>query len=186
MATTIYLVRHAHAEWRDHGDRPLSNEGARAAHLVADRLAARPIVAIYTSPSRRSVETVDPLARRLALRPELVSDLRERELPTVPFEEFEPLVREAWSRPGDSPRGGESNVQAQVRGLAVVRTVVARHTGAQAVVATHGNLLALVLNALDRTFGYEFWRRLSFPDIYALTFDDTELRGVNRVWEAKE
>jgi 2,3-bisphosphoglycerate-dependent phosphoglycerate mutase len=144
--------------------------------MVAERLSGRPIAAIYTSPSRRSVETVEPLARCLGLRPELVPDLRERELPAVPAAEFEALVREAWSAPDQAPRGGESNVRAQIRGLAVVRTVAERHVGSQVVLATHGNLLALVLNALDQKFSYEFWRRLSFPDIYQLTFAGAELR----------
>ena len=180
--TTIYLIRHAHAEWRDDDTRELSNAGRAAAHVVAERLASRPIAAVYTSPSRRSVETVEPLASRMGLRPELVPDLRERELPTVPPSEFEALVRQAWRLPAEAPRGGESNVQAQVRGLAVVRTVVARHAGSQVVLATHGNLLALVLNALDPGFAYEFWCGLSFPDIYQVAFSGTEFRGVERLW----
>jgi 2,3-bisphosphoglycerate-dependent phosphoglycerate mutase len=80
--------------------------------------------------------------------------------------------------------GGESNVRAQIRGLAVVQTAVARHVGSQVVLATHGNLLALVLNALDPRFGYEFWRGLSFPDIYQVAFSGTEFRGVERLWNA--
>jgi len=182
--TTIYLLRHAHAEWREDGDRPLSRDGITAAHLVAEQLSGRPIAAVYTSPSRRSVETVEPLARCLGLRPEVVPDLRERELPAVPREEFEALLREAWSAPDHSPRGGESNVRAQIRGLAVVRTVAERHVGSQVVLATHGNLLALMLNGLDRKFAYEFWRGLSFPDIYQLTFAGAELHRVERVWDA--
>ena len=46
--------------------------GIKAAHLVAERLAGRPIVAVYTSPSRRSVETVEPLAPVLGLTLEVV------------------------------------------------------------------------------------------------------------------
>ena len=182
--TTIYLLRHAHAEWREDEDRPLSSDGIKAANVVAERLSGRPIVAVYTSPSRRSFETIEPLARCLGLRPEVVSDLRERELPAAAAEEFEALVREAWSSPDQSPRGGESNVRAQIRGLAVVRTVAERHVGSQVVLATHGNLLALVLNALDGKFAYEFWRRLSFPDIYRLTFAGAEFHLVERVWDA--
>ena len=182
--TTIYLLRHAHAEWRDDDGRPLSDAGIKATHLVADRLALQPIVAVYTSPSRRSVETVEPLASRLSLRPAVVADLRERELPTVPPAEFEVLVRQAWRSPDEPPRGGESNVRAQVRGLAVVRTVLTRHSGRQVVLATHGNLLALVLNALNPKYGYEFWRQLSFPDIYQVVFDGSELRSVERLWDA--
>jgi 2,3-bisphosphoglycerate-dependent phosphoglycerate mutase len=182
--TICYFVRHAHAEWRDDDDRPLSRAGSEAARVVAERLASRPIAAVYTSPSRRSMETIDSLARRLGLRPEVVSDLRERELPTVPPSEFEALVREAWRRPTEAPRGGESNVQAQARGLAVVRAVVARHAGSQVVIATHGNLLALVLNALDAKFDCEFWRGLSFPDIYQVAFSGIGLGGVSRLWDA--
>ena len=183
-ATTIYLIRHAHAEWRQDEGRPLSEAGTRAAAMVADRLSSRPIVAVYTSPSRRSVETVEPLARRRGLRPEPMPDLRERELPVVPSGEFGALVRQAWSSPDESPSGGESNVRAQARGLAVVHTLVARHVGSQVAIGTHGNLLALVLNALDSRFGYEFWSGLSFPDIYEVAFDRSELRGVERLWDA--
>lgn len=184
--TICYLIRHAHAEWRDDDSRPLSKAGSEAARVVAERLASRPIAALYTSPSRRSVETVEPLASRLGLRPEVVPDLRERELPAVPPGEFEALVQQAWRLPAEAPRGGESNVQAQARGLAVVRAVVARHAGAQVVLATHGNLLALVLNALDPSFGYECWRGLTFPDIYQVAFSGTECCGVERLWSRRE
>ena len=114
--TTIYLLRHAHAEWREDEGRPLSSDGIKAAHVVTKRLSGRAIAAI--------------------------------------------------------------------RGLAVVRTVAERHVGSEVVLATHGNLLALMLNALDRKFAYEFWRRLSFPDVYQLTLVGTELRRVERVWDA--
>jgi 2,3-bisphosphoglycerate-dependent phosphoglycerate mutase len=49
---------------------------------------------------------------------------------------------------------------------------------------THGNLLALILNALDSRFGHEFWRELSFPDVYQLVFDGTTCLGVERLWHA--
>ena len=49
-------------------------------------------------------------------------------------------------------------------------------------VATHGTLLALILNGLDPAFGFDFWRRLSFPDVYQLEFDGPVLSRVQRVW----
>jgi 2,3-bisphosphoglycerate-dependent phosphoglycerate mutase len=124
------------------------------------------------------------LAKRLGVHAEVVPDLRERELPVIPPDEFDSLVRQAWDLPGEAPGGGESNVRAQVRGLAVLRAVVVRHHGSQAGLVTHGNLLTLMLNALDPSFGYQFWRQLSFPDIYQLTFAGEELRGVERLWDA--
>jgi 2,3-bisphosphoglycerate-dependent phosphoglycerate mutase len=124
------------------------------------------------------------LVEQLGLQAQVVPDLRERELPVVPRDEFEALVRQAWALPEEAPRGGESNAVAQVRGLTVLRTTVARHHGSEAALATHGNLLTLMLNALDPGFGYDFWLRMSFPDIYRLAFDRNELRGVERLWSA--
>jgi 2,3-bisphosphoglycerate-dependent phosphoglycerate mutase len=183
--TTIYLIRHAHALWRQDESRSLSEAGSKAAAIVADRLSSRPIVAVYTSPSMRSVETVEPLATRLGLRLEPIPDLRERELPAVPQDKFGALVRQAWSFPNEAPGGGESNVRAQARGLAVVQTVLARHVGSQVVVGTHGNLLALILNGLDSGYAYDFWRGLSFPDIYKLEFDGSRLHDVERLWDTR-
>lgn len=101
---------------------------------MADLLAPQPIVAVYSSPSRRSLETIEPLANRLGLRPEGASDLRERELPAVPPGEFDRLVLDAWRHPN--------------------------------------------------AFGYEFWSRLSFPDVYRLVLDDHRLIGVERLWNS--
>lgn len=182
--TTIYLIRHAHAHWSDDEARPLSDTGRESAQLVAERLASRSIAAVYSSPSRRAVETVAPLANDLGLEPELVADLRERELPVVSANAFDALVRDAWHRPDDPPPGGESNVEAQARGTAVVLRLVDRHPGGEVALATHGNLLALVLNRLDPSYGYEFWRRLSFPDVYALTLDRHRLIGLERIWDS--
>ena len=179
--TTFYLVRHAHADWSDTDDRPLSLAGRQAALAVTERLASKPIVAVLTSPSKRAIDTIQPLTARLHLAPRIVGDLRERELPLVAASEFDELVREAWESPDRSPRGGESNARAQARALAVMRAAVADFPSAHVVLATHGNLLALILNGLDSTYGYEFWRRLSFPDIYRVSFDGPSLASIERI-----
>ena len=66
--------------------------------------------------------------------------------------------------------------------LTAVRQFIARHAEQPLVVATHGNLMALILNGLDPSFGYEFWRELSFPDVYELAFEASALIRVRRMW----
>jgi broad specificity phosphatase PhoE len=175
-------VRHAHAEWSTDDARPLSRAGQRAAEKVAARLIAAPIRAIYSSPSRRAIDTVAPLAIRLGLEPVIVPELRERELPVVAASEFERTVREAWQTPERALQGGESNVAAQARGVPVIRDVLARHRGDEVVVSTHGNLLALILNAFDASVGFDFWKGLSFPDVYQADFDERGFVAASRVW----
>lgn len=103
-------------------------------------------------------------------------------LPEVPNEAFDAFVRGVWEAPATAPPGCESNERARDRGLGVVRGILSEWGGDEVAVATHGNLLALILNGLDSTFGYDFWRQLSFPDIYALSFDGTVLADVDRLW----
>lgn len=182
--TTVFLVRHAHSDWSSGEARSLSKQGAATARLLGDRLSDLPISAIYSSSSRRAVETVSPLAERLGLEITMVERLRERDVPEVALGEFEQLIEEAWRSPEVSPRGGESNSHAQARGMDVLKKIVARHPGQQIVIATHGNLMALIMNGFDQSYDYEFWRRLSFPDVYRLTFDGDRLTSAERTWEA--
>jgi 2,3-bisphosphoglycerate-dependent phosphoglycerate mutase len=182
QATTVYLVRHAHAHWNTDDARPLSEQGTESAARVAMLLSERPIVAIYSSPSRRALDTVTPLASRLGLKVQLMPALRERELLPMPRELFENAVAATWRLPQRAPAGAESNEEAQRRGLSALMRVVETHSGQHVVVSTHGTLMALILNGLDPSLGFEFWRRLTFPDVYALEPVTGTLTRIVRLW----
>lgn len=64
----IYLVRHAKAGERrawtgDDVARPLSRQGWKQAHAVSERLTAKGVSTIHSSPYVRCVQTVEPLAK---------------------------------------------------------------------------------------------------------------------------
>jgi 2,3-bisphosphoglycerate-dependent phosphoglycerate mutase len=181
--TTLYLVRHAHADWNPDDARPLSDRGRASAAALCDLLARSPIAALYSSPARRAWETIEPLTRRLRLEPVVVADLRERELVVPPGMDFVAAVRASWLAPSTLSAKSESNASAQARGLAAIRKIMAEQSDRYTVVATHGNLLALILNGLKPTFGFEFWCSLTFPDVYELRFRKTALVDVRRVWD---
>ncbi|MGC9371651.1 MAG: histidine phosphatase family protein [Paracoccaceae bacterium] len=181
--TTLCLIRHAHAHWTPDEMRPLSAEGAAAAWRVADHLASDPIDVIVSSPYRRAIETVRPLADRLGLAIGIEPDLRERTLTTasLPPERFETAVRATWSNFGFTHPGGETNHAALQRGVAVVRRLVRTCPGRHIVVSTHGNLLALILHHFDPTIDYAFWSALTMPDVYRLRLGD-EHPHIARRW----
>jgi 2,3-bisphosphoglycerate-dependent phosphoglycerate mutase len=181
--TTLCLIRHAHADWSPDRARPLSTRGCASAAVLADLLAQAPIAAIYSSPERRALETIELLSRRVRLEPIVVDDLRERELTVAPGVDFETLVQAAWLSPTTAASAGESNTVAQARGLAAIRRIIAEQSGLRVVVATHGNLLALILNAFRPAFGFDFWRALTFPDAYELRFQKAALVNVRRIWD---
>lgn len=166
--STFILIRHAEAPWSEDEGRPLSAAGACAAESLCERLSGLPIRAIYSSPYRRSLETVLPLARALGLSASEIFDLRERTLGTFQGVAFEDAVAATWSDFDRAHPGGESSRAAQRRALAALRELARRHPSETVAVATHGNLLALLLNAFDPNVGFDFWRSLAFPDAYEL------------------
>jgi 2,3-bisphosphoglycerate-dependent phosphoglycerate mutase len=179
----IYFVRHAHSIWTPDEMRPLSAQGFEDAMRVADVLEEFPIGAMYTSPYTRARQTIEPLAERLGLALSTEPDLRERALGDGPFEDFLQAVAAVWQNPGFAHLGGESNLAAQQRGVAVIERLKSAHPGEQIVVATHGNIMALILQHYQPSVDFEFWKALTLPDIYSLDFRKSEKGILKRIWE---
>ena len=180
--TVLYLVRHAHAGFVPDEQRPLSARGVADAGRVARLLGQAPVRAIYASPYRRSWQTVESLAGRLGMPLRFEPDLRERTLGRFPADlDFLGAVRQTWADPDFTHPGGEPNAAAQRRGVAVVQRLLARHPGQQIVVATHGNLLALILQHFDPGVDYAFWQALTMPDVYELQVEG-DATSYTRLW----
>lgn len=184
MPTTIYLIRHAHAVRTPEGKRTLSDAGRAAAERLAALLARRPIVALYSSPSRRARQTLKPLARALGLEVIELEDLRERQLGNVPDAERDAAMAITWANPDYAFPGGESNATAQQRGITAIQTLAHRHAGQHIAVSTHGALLALILQRFDSSVNFAFQQRMTLPDLYELSFADDDRVRVIRLWDA--
>jgi 8-oxo-(d)GTP phosphatase len=79
---TIHLLRHGTAGNRDkfNGDdreRPLTKKGKAQAQVIAESLREREIERIITSPYKRCVQTVEPLARMIGAEVEISDALAE-------------------------------------------------------------------------------------------------------------
>lgn len=66
--------------------------------------------------------------------------------------------------------GGETNRNASRRGAEVVRRLLREYRGRTLALASHGNIMTLILNAFNDSYGIEFFRKLSMPDIYRADF----------------
>lgn len=180
--TVIYFVRHAHADWLPDEQRPLSPRGSGDARHIAALLHAKPIIAIYSSPARRAFQTVEPLAARLDLRIRTIDDLRERELSHTPVANFMEAVQQTWNDPTYALAGGESNRVAQQRGVKVVESLMLHHPHEQIAIATHGNLLALILQHYDKSIDFTFWQSLTMPDVYQFQIEQGAIPARHRLW----
>jgi 2,3-bisphosphoglycerate-dependent phosphoglycerate mutase len=184
--STLYLVRHAYADWTPDENRPLSARGREDADRVADMLQQYPIGAIYSSPFQRARQTIAPLAARLGLPVRIEPGLRERRLGNSSTGDFFKAVQATWQDPSFAHPGGESNGAAQQRGLAVVRRLQERHATEHIVLSTHGNLMALILQGFDPAVDFAFWKSLTMPDIYTLTLGQAGEAAIDRLWQETE
>ncbi len=121
----LILVRHC-ASSGQAPDAPLTEEGARAAELLAHRLAALTPDAIYSSPYLRAVTSVRPFATRMGWP--IVEDprLHERVLAAEPLDDWLEHIRRSYGdvdhRPGP---GGETLREVQARGCAALADIAA-------------------------------------------------------------
>ncbi|ELZ95175.1 phosphoglycerate mutase [Haloferax mucosum ATCC BAA-1512] len=181
--TVVSFVRHAHSPYIPDAERSrgLSRRGRRDAARVTAHLAdVADIVA--TSPYERARATVTGVSDAADVPLVVDEDLRERELAGRHVEDFDAAVEELWADPTASHPGGESHAEAQARGVAAVDRLVEAYPGRHVVVGTHGTLMALVFNAYDPRYGYEFWTGLSMPDVYEATFVGDALASLVRTW----
>ena len=74
----LILIRHGEPDLSAGSvDPPLSERGVRQAEETAARLSQEAIDALFTSPLLRARQTLDPLAQKLELTPEVVEGLAE-------------------------------------------------------------------------------------------------------------
>ena len=165
----LYLVRHCQSAGQE-PDAPLTALGHAQAELLADRLLANGIVRVVASPYLRATQSIAPLARRLALSVETDVRLVERVLSPEPLDDWRERLRAAWDDHDLVLPGGESSREATARGMAAVLTLMADERR-PVVVVTHGNLLALILHAIDGRPGYATWEQLTNPDLFEVTCD---------------
>ena len=148
MNNTYYFIRHAYSIYTpDEINLPLSDKGQESLAQL-EFLAYKSITAIYSSPYRRAIQTIEPLA--------------------IADQDFEEALMKLWSRPTFSLVGGESNQQAQQRALALLHELESKHQNEEIIISSHGNLICILLSTFDSSIDYDFWSSLSVPDVLAL------------------
>ena len=155
--TTVYLVRHAEPNYRNHDDatRELSPKGLADRALVTDLLLDKGVDAVLSSPYRRAVDTVRPLADALRLPVEHVPDFRERRVDSIWIENFDAFCRQQWSDFDFHLEDGESLREVQERLVTAFSRVLREHDGHCIVIGGHGTAFGVLLNHFDPTFGFE-------------------------------
>lgn len=155
---TIILVRHGENEWvkknRLAGWIPgvhLNEKGQQQAQAAAQRLAALPVKAVYSSPVTRCLETAAYIAgtHQLAiLQLEAVGEVRYGEWEGKQIKKL--AKKPEWQRVQFFPSrfrfpAGESLREVQVRAVEALETISREHDKETVVVVSHADVIKLIV-----------------------------------------
>jgi 2,3-bisphosphoglycerate-dependent phosphoglycerate mutase len=178
----VLLIRHAESVppgtpgYAD-DDRPLTDAGRTAAAELAYELEGFELTAMYCSPYARAVETLAPLAKLRGLEVHELVDLRERRLSVELHDDWRDTLERAWADPDFALPGAESGREAQRRAIGLLDLLRMRHAdGGRLVLGSHGNLISLLLQALEPGVDYAFHLAMPTPAVYRLTHDGLRWR----------
>ncbi len=172
---TIYFVRHCESikTGSDRG-RGLTDAGQEQAQELVAFFQALPIDAIYSSPMQRAMDSVRPLAEQRDLRIYEAAFQERRFQETderLSPERIEELLKQSFQNDDYAQSGGESNQIARNRVLVAIDHLRKTHPHHRVVVATHGLVLALVLEHYTERPANEWLNTMASPAIHQLTFD---------------
>lgn len=181
MSRMLYVVRHVKAEGQE-PEAALTADGRSQAEALAAALADLGVDHIVSSTFRRAIESIRPLADRLAIAIATDDRLIEASLSSINHPDWLTKLKATFEDDDLCFEGGESSGAATERAIAAVEAVL-RSTAKAPVVVTHGRLATLLLRRYDRRFGFEDWQALSTPDLFRIDFDDSQRAVVTRLWK---
>lgn len=176
--TTVYFVRHAQPryDWADDRTRPLTDEGIKDTDLVLETLKDKGIDVFYCSPYKRSLDTIKSTAEFYCMPITTDERFRERRCGKIKGN-IKEMFEKRWTDHSFHEPGGESLDMVQKRNIEALEEILAKESGKNVVVGTHGTALSTIMHYYDSSFGLEDFMRIIdwMPYIIRLDFDGTKL-----------
>lgn len=176
----IYIIRHCEAVGQS-SEAQLTDKGFKQAFDVSEFFSEIKIDRIISSPFKRAIQSLQPLAMQLNLEIEIDKQLTERVLSTENLSDWLEKLRTTFDDIELKFEGGESSQAAMNRIVEVVEEVFNGVTN-NTIIVTHGNLMSLLFKYFNKDFGFEDWQNLSNPDVFLLTNENNKVI-YERLWK---
>lgn len=184
MITVVYFIRHAEPDFsvRDDMTRPLTDKGIKDARKVSQALIDRGISVVYSSPYKRSVDTIRHFAENNSLDINTIHNFRERGIGEW-VDDFKAYSQKQWEDFNYKLVEGECLREVQDRNIAALLDILRMNIGKNIAVATHGTALSTIINYYNSSFGYNGFRSIAnkMPYILCFTFDDMKFLSLEEI-----
>ncbi|MEJ2474441.1 MAG: histidine phosphatase family protein [Desulfobacterales bacterium] len=177
MSLTIYFLRHGETTASRIGgycgtlDPDLTPEGYQMAEDFADAYKSLPWVAVFSSPLRRALATVEPLCKAAGIQVQRKEGLREisygqweGKTPEVVNREFHDTYVRWLTDPGwNAPTGGERGIDIARRSSLVIEEIEKTYTTGNVLVVSHKATIRIMLCSLLGIDVGRFRDRIAMP-----------------------
>lgn len=176
--TKVYFVRHAQPthSWEDDRTRPLTSDGINDSKRVTQLLRSYSINAFYSSPYKRSMDTILGAAKKFNMDINKDERLRERSK-GIDGNQFG-MFQKRWDDFDFHEEGGESLSMVQKRNIEALNEILSKHEDQNIVIGTHGTALSTILNYYNPKFKCDDFLRIIdyMPYVICITFN-----GINYI-----
>jgi 2,3-bisphosphoglycerate-dependent phosphoglycerate mutase len=177
----IIAVRHCKATGQE-SDAPLTEEGLHQAKELADFLKGYRFDSVISSPFKRAIDTIKPYAEFTHTEIKTDERLAERILSTQtdPDWDWRFHLERTYNDEHLKFPGGESTFEAKQRVHSLIKELKdADHHSV--LLVTHGNLISLLINLYDPSFGFKEWGLLKNPDVFMIDIQSNDVTNLSVV-----
>ncbi|AOZ87908.1 histidine phosphatase family protein [Bacillus xiamenensis] len=177
---TYYIVRHCQADGQSK-NAALTPQGIAQSHTLAEFFSSIQLNQIISSPYKRAIQTIQPLAHAKQLKIKTDERLSERVLSSKSMDDWYEKLKLTFMDLTIAYEGGESRQEAMNRIVEALDEQIKRgedHT----LFVTHGNIMSLLLKYADPDIGFNEWKTLSNPDVYVLKYFRPDHLEIKRIW----
>jgi len=175
--TIVYFVRHAEQDhnWREDRTRPLTKEGIKDSNKVHEFFKEKQIHSFFSSPYKRSLDTIKPIAEYFGKK--IKTDERFRERKAGETSNNWEMFKKRWNDLNFHELGGESIKNVQERNIEALHEILVENKDINIVIGTHGTALSSIINYYDSKFNItDFLRIINFmPYIIRMEFNGKKI-----------
>jgi 2,3-bisphosphoglycerate-dependent phosphoglycerate mutase len=173
----ITAIRHCKADGQE-SLAALTAEGEQQAKELATFLEGQHYDCVVSSPFKRAIDTIKPFAELSEQSIKIDERLAERILSAEADPNWRSNLERTYIDEHLKFPGGESTFEAKQRISSFINDLQTE-SYKSVLIVTHGNLLSLMINLFDPSFGFKEWELLSNPDVYLI---DVSLKDVSKLW----
>ncbi|MGQ9413127.1 histidine phosphatase family protein [Streptococcus pluranimalium] len=179
MKQTIYLIRHAEPNYNNHQDdeRELTAKGLQDCQLLLDYFKDITIDRIYSSPFKRTLQTIDELAKEKSLPIQIKENFRERKIDDVWIDDFNTFSQRQWQDFNYKLAKGESLQEVQDRNIQQLQEIL-KEQETSIIISSHGTAISTILNYYDHQFAFDNFQAIKqlMPFLAILLFENGKLQ----------